>query len=430
MPTLTCLDAASYPHILDGVLAYAQYPALLLLRRVSWSTKRKADACLATHVILHMPDFGPPVSTGERYLREYDPIYCCDRVRSLTVLSCAPGVHPQAPSVAPPLRNTGPSVLSPGAAGEAYTARFPRPLLPPASRLPGLMSWRDVATPEQEMRAQRGLRAGMVMDVCVLDSRRRARKTALERCLRAIEGVRIVDVPALEAAHLSRGAGFGAIDLLAVIKPNIVRFHSAWGPGPDRWDFFPTAQRRVLFAPLLRVDGGRWFVPTGDIPAVERVKMPAKDIVIHFTGAAAIPAGIQTPLHVDRRTMTLTKIVLIFSDVGGGEGESVGEDRAEGEEGERVNPWLNATAALVAFLIHGDITLVDSSPVLGTRGEIVAALEKAAMKRRQDNAAPNWRNDDGEEDDLARVRLLSKEEYREVVGDQMFAFDMVGLSGA
>jgi hypothetical protein len=292
-----------------------------------------------------------------------------------------------------------------------------------------MMGWRDVAAPEKEMRAERGLRAGMVMDVCVLDSRRRARKTVLERCLRAIEGVRVVDVPALEAAHLARGAGFGAVDLLGALKPEVVRYHSAWGPGPVRWDDFPHARRRVLFVPLLRADGRGWFVPTCDIPAVERVRVPAKHIVVHLTGAAAIPADILIPLHVDRRTMAPVKLVLIFSDVGGGEAVG-GEDGMEDEEGERGNPWLSATAALVAFLIRGDITLVDASPVLGGKREILPALENAARKRRQGSTLQDRLGEGDEDDPLASIRLLSKEEYREEVGERMFALDMVGLAGS
>ncbi|CAK9780541.1 unnamed protein product [Cutaneotrichosporon oleaginosum] len=457
MPSATPLDADTYPHILDGVLAHSDYSALLILRRVSWSTKRKADARLAQHVILRMPGFGPPVSTGERYLREYDAAFCCDRVRSLTVLSCAPGTPTSACNanllLSEPGKSLGsrPLVLSPGTAGAAYIARFPRPVLPHAPRLPGMMRWRDVATPEQEMRAERGLRVGVVMDVCLLDSRRRARKAALERCLRAIEGVRVVEVPALEAAHLARGAGFGSVDLLGVLRPEVVRYYSAWGPGPYSYDGFPHSRRRVLFAPLLKAEEGRgWFVPTGDIPVVHR-ETPAsssKHIVVHFTGAAAIPPGISIPQHVDRRTMASVKMVLVFSDVGGGDaakqsGEMTGPwhnlmtgaAAPSGEEGfgddeiGRGNPWLTATAALVAYLVRGEITLVDAPQVLGRRTEILAALETAAMQLRHGSAPPDpLRN--GEDSGFASIRLLSKDEYRTEVGERMFALDMVGLARA
>jgi hypothetical protein len=102
----------------------------------------------------------------------------------------------------------------------------------------------------------------------------------------------------------------------------------------------------------------------------------------------------------------------------------------EDEEGERGNPWLSATAALVAFLIRGDITLVDASPVLGGKREILPALENAARKRRQGSTLQDRLGEGDEDDPLASIRLLSKEEYREEVGERMFALDMVGLAGS
>ncbi|GMK53571.1 hypothetical protein CspeluHIS016_0101570 [Cutaneotrichosporon spelunceum] len=431
MPTAARLDAAAYPHILDSVIAHAEYPALLLLRRVSWSTKRKADARLAAHVILHMPDFGPPVSNNVRHLLEYDPVHCFERVCSLTVLSCTPGASPRPSRIARSSSIYQSSVMASGSAEEEhaerfYTTHFPPPLLPPVGRLPGLMRWRDVAIPGREMQAERGLRTGLVMNVSVLDSHRRARKIVLERCHRAIEGVRVVEVPALEAAHLERGTGFGALDLLAALKPQIVRFHSAWAVRAYSRNPFPTAQRRILFVPLMREGTlGRWFVPTGGMPRLERVKT---DIVIHLTGISVIPPGLPTPAHVDGRTIPAVRIVLIFSDVGGGAKDLGGEGALASELSLGRNPWLSATAALVAFLIHGEITLVDASPVLGAKSEIVAALEEEAMRERRATGSrdPLLLEHDG----WPTIRLLSKDEYREEVGDDMFALDMVGLSGA
>lgn len=407
------LDADIYPHLLQSVIAHSPYTTLLTLRRVSHSVKRAADAQLAWHVILHMPDFGPPYSGGDMYLREYDDVFCRERVRSLTVLSASAGPLPPPPistpatqlQLAPSTHPSEPTIA------ETFATRFPRLHPSPVDPLPGLMSWRSVAAPSADLvRAEHGLRVGMVTNVAVLDSRRRSRKVALERCFAAVRDVRVVDVPGSEAHYLDRGAGYGAQDLLGAMMPHVVRFHSPWGPA---WGWHSHASRVIHFVPILKKeDEDEWFVPIKTNPTVQ----PPLRMVLHFTGSQVIPGGIQSPTTIAHVMWTRHEVVLIFTDV---EGES--EEEGQGRR------WLEATARFLGRGCGGSVTLVDAAPALfgaQTAPEIIDSIDAATTRH-----IPEVAKTFSPLEPLAmRMRLLSRDDYRREVGAEMYALDMVGLA--
>lgn len=407
------LDADIYPHLLQSVIAHSPYTTLLTLRRVSHSVKRAADAQLAWHVILHMPDFGPPCSGGEMYLREYDDVFCRERVRSLTVLSAPAGPLPPLPISTPaPQLPLAPSTHpSEPTTAETFATRFPRLHPSPVHPLPGLMSWRDVAAPSADVvRAEHGLRVGMVTNVAVLDSRRRGRKVALERCFAAVRGVRVVDVPGSEAHYLDRGAGYGAQDLLGAMMPHVVRFHSPWGPA---WGWQSHASRFIHFVPILkREDEVEWFVPIKTSPTLP----PPLRVVVHFTGSQVIPGGIQSLTTTTHVMWTRHEVVLIFTDVEG--------EREEEGQGRR---WLETTARFVYRCCGASFTLVDAAPALfgaQTAPEIIDAIDAAATCNPMEVA----KGCSPLEPLTMRIRILSRDDYRREVGTEMYALDMVGLA--
>lgn len=435
MSTVT-LNAYAYPHILDNIIEHSSYDTLLLLRRVSHTTRRKADARLARHVILQMPDFGPPVASGEMYLREFEDGFCRERVRTLTVLSAvdsfAPAPDPSASSPLPPPLDP-PSTPETQTPAQLFAARFPRVRLPQSARpLPGTMGWRDACVPSlQHLRAEHGLRAGVVTNMAVLDATRRERKRALERCYAAVRGVEVVDVPAMEGAYLSRGFGYGAEDITAGWSLKAVRFHQPpWGGHASH--AIQSAARHILFVPLLRISG-QWCLP--GMPG----NPSTKDIVYHFTGWRDLPEGFIAPLEyldpVPRNNVV--QFTFIFTDLPRPEVEE-----SEEGEGERYgDKWLQAIAPLLYLAPTAQFTLVDAFPALfGVRAmqDMKAALEAEAVRMYKTSAVRPRRAGRGHEQVMelaedwletvpSRVSWLPRDEYRARVGDEVYRLDMVGL---
>lgn len=215
------LDASAYPHILDAVLAHADYAALLALRAASRTLRDAADARLATHVRLHIPCGVHVHALGPRMNVRMDARLLRERIRRLEV-------H---------------SLVSPGCSG----------------KLPMFMDWARAVAPVRGLRApysdaESDATVAPAEDPSDVAARRATRRAIRARCAAALARAGVVDVTSFPAAWVRDGA----TDLLKALNAHTYRFHGphcAWGRPLD-------AAAGVLFTPLLLGRGGEWVIPS------------------------------------------------------------------------------------------------------------------------------------------------------------------------
>lgn len=405
MPATT-LDADAYPHLLESVIQHAPYQSLLALRGVSRTLKTKADVRLAEHIILRMPDLGPPTArTDEWHLYVHDPDRYRQRVRSVEVLSAVPGSS----GAHTPATNNPPAKEA-----EVFVTSYPRGRPDPDHRVPSLMGWQDVAAPYPDpLRAHCSSKHA---DSRVAAECYRSRTAALRAMVAPLRGVQVVDVADRELAFLEHQVSDTAARTLEVFRdvmnPAVVRFHSPWGRRVD----FARGARQVHFIPLLASsNGSRWIISLGRFPICSH-------LVIHFTGTQAIPHGVVPPDSHVTIPRNWSQITLIFTDVW----ESAGEYNSDGR-------WLKTTTELVTYRPCAMFTLIDAAPTLfgvEQASEIPAMIEQEIAQQLGpliptcvQVGKDRWVNRIAE-----RIEVISRDEYRQRVGEETYVLDMVGLS--
>jgi hypothetical protein len=225
--------------------------------------------------------------------------------------------------------------------------------------------------------------------------------------LSALAAVRVVDIPSTEVHYLlNTGEEPHPPVLPSLSNLEVVRYFSPWGA--DKEGSFPADVRRVYFVPLLAMEGDLWFIPClGWYPSV----------VYHFTGTGTVPWDVTLPVNDSAWGKDSGSMTLIFTDV---------------EPDEEVGKWASATAWAIFRRPRTQFILVDATPSLfGVKhsNDIVPALARIAAAHLE-RSFPGWSQyhpSYGLEYVAAQVELLSCDEYRERVGEELYALDMVGL---
>jgi hypothetical protein len=254
--------------------------------------------------------------------------------------------------------------------------------------------------------------------------RLRASLLAGERCEQALRHLHTVDITFTEEYHLLRGANLGIWNYLKTIEPyvKVVRYFSLWG-STAKWARFA---RRVYFVPLLLRSSAYsllckdWYVPWDGC---------GEEVVIHLTGAQPAPLQMRWS---NRTSFSAGSITLIFTDLAvPNTSEDRGTSKRRVAKDKHDRAALDATVRLLLTRGKASVTLVDAAPALfgaNCPDEVIPLLHEAARSlapRLFPSLGPSIEADVPTIPD--RVTMLTRDEYRHRVGEEMYALDMVGI---
>ncbi|GMK53572.1 hypothetical protein CspeluHIS016_0101580 [Cutaneotrichosporon spelunceum] len=373
------LDASAYPHILETILAHADYAALLALRTVSHALRDAVDARLATHVRLHIPCGVHVHSPGPLMDVKLDVRLLRERMRRLEVSS----------------------LISPGGklpvfmhwAGSVAPVRHRSTYHPPCDPDSDATI---ASTPAEE-------------DAHEVAARRAARRAVRVRCAAALSTARVVDVTSFPAAWVRDGAA----DLLKALGADVYRFHGPW----CAWSRPMDAATGVVFTPLL-LGRGEWVIPC------PYTTFRGPRLTINLTGFRVLdPADAVFPPTADAVNVVsaAAEVVINFAALASRQDTSPGHLGLVFPTARVVfrNPtarFMLVSAEAVDPVVFGHVCADGQDPD-ELRGVIVTVVNRLR------SWYPNYWNAEAIETLPERIAMRTLEEYRAEIGDEQYALE-------